>query len=199
MSARGNAMRTVSIITGSVEKITELKRFFEGVPDISFVQKGIDLVEIQELDTNRIMEHKLREAARQVRGEFLVDDTSLFLNALNGFPGPLIKWFKKAIKEEGAWELVKKYPDHRAFVRCTIGYGNTLTEPATFHIFEADVHGVIVEPKCKGYGFDTIFIPDGETKRYSEMTMDEKNACGHRGKAAAKVKAFLEKATYHKA
>jgi XTP/dITP diphosphohydrolase len=51
---------------------------------------------------------------------------------------------------------------------------------------------IITEQKgLKGFGYDSIFIPDGSNKTFAEMTMDEKNQFSHRKKATDKLIAFL--------
>ena len=188
-------MRTIYVITGSQNKAAEYARIFSDVPDIRFEQKSIDLDELQELDTRKIIEHKLKEAARHVKGEFIIDDVSFGLGCLNGFPGPLIKWVQQAIGDEGIYELVKKYPDHSAAAKCTIGYCNSAIEPNVFEMFETEAAGKIVELKeGKGhkFGFDRIFMPEGHDRRFSEMEIEEKNRISHRGKAAEKLKKFLK-------
>ena len=43
----------------------------------------------------------------------------------------------------------------------------------------------------EGFGYDPIFIPEGETRTFSEMNADEKNAISHRGKAIRKMTEWL--------
>jgi XTP/dITP diphosphohydrolase len=61
------------------------------------------------------------------------------------------------------------------------------------HIFEGRAHGNIVWPPRgdKGHGYDPVFMPDGETRTFAEMTEDEKNIVSHRGKAIEKLLAWL--------
>ena len=82
-------------ITGSKGKFTEVQFI---IPNLK--QLNIDLPEIQELDARKIIEAKLQSAFEHHAGEFIVEDTSLYLDCLNGLPGPLIKWFIKTIKNE---------------------------------------------------------------------------------------------------
>jgi len=42
-----------------------------------------------------------------------------------------------------------------------------------------------------GFGYDPIFIPDGQIKTFAEMTLDEKNSISHRAKAVQKLSDFL--------
>lgn len=188
-------MRKIHVITNSTNKATEYRMLFQDIEGMKFEQKSIDLAEVQELDTRKIIQHKLLEASKHVKGEFIIDDVSFEIACLNGFPGPLVKWMEKAIGDEGIHALVKRYPDHSAIAKCTIGYGNTFHDPPEFQFFEGTSKGKIVEPKtAEGYkfGFDCIFIPEENEKRFAEMGLEQKNLIGHRGKAAEKLKQYLK-------
>ena len=61
------------------------------------------------------------------------------------------------------------------------------------HLFEGEVNGQIIEKErgAEGFGYDPIFLPDGFKETFAEMTMDQKNAISHRGRAVAKLIEFL--------
>jgi inosine/xanthosine triphosphate pyrophosphatase family protein len=82
----------INFITGSRDKFIELKTVIDSLEQIE-----MELPEIQELDAHKIIEAKLKEAITRVAGEYIVEDTSLYFDALGSLPGPLIKWFVKAI------------------------------------------------------------------------------------------------------
>ena len=79
-------------VTGNPGKLAEIKSL---LPEVE--QLDIDLTEIQDIDARNIIREKLTEARRHQKGELLVEDTSLYLDCLNGFPGPLIKWLLGSI------------------------------------------------------------------------------------------------------
>ena len=79
---------SVYFITGSEDKFAELQSVLGNLEQLE-----IDLPEIQEIDAHKIIAAKLAEARKHREGTFIVEDTSLYLDALNGLPGPLIKWF----------------------------------------------------------------------------------------------------------
>lgn len=86
-------MKKVSFITGNAGKISEAKSILgECIEPLD-----MDLPEVQDIDPKKIITAKLNEARRTNKGSFMVEDTSLFLDCLNGLPGPLIKWFLKAV------------------------------------------------------------------------------------------------------
>ena len=82
----------------------------------------MDLPEIQELDTKKIIEAKLDEAIKNNQGRFFCEDTSLSIECLNGLPGPLIKWFIESIGNQGIWDLVKDKENKKAVGKTSIGY-----------------------------------------------------------------------------
>jgi len=61
------------------------------------------------------------------------------------------------------------------------------------YLFEGICEGVIVQSQkgFEGFGYDPIFIPNGATKTFAEMTMAEKNIFSHRKKAMKKLIDFL--------
>jgi XTP/dITP diphosphohydrolase len=61
-------------------------------------------------------------------------------------------------------------------------------------LFEGVVNGEIIESArgSEGFGYDPIFVPEGSTKTFAEMTMEEKNTMSHRGRAIASLAIFLK-------
>ena len=173
-------------ITGSKGKFAEVQLI---IPNLK--QLNIDLPEIQELDPKKIIEAKLQSAFEHRSGEFIVEDTSLYLDCLNGLPGPLIKWFIKSIKNEGIAEIVDKFGNKKAMARTFIGYAKTRKD---IHFFEGGVAGEIVYPRGNnGFGWNPIFQPNGESRTFGEMSLEEKQKYSMRKIAAEKLKIFLNK------
>ena len=148
----------------------------------------MDLEEVQDIDARKIIEAKLREALRHQPGAFIVEDTSLYLDALNGLPGPLIKWFMKTIGNEGLYKIANSFGNYEAEAKTIIGY----TDGQKTEFFEGVVKGTIVEPRGEtNFGWDPIFQPEGHTKTFAEMSAEEKNSLSMRKLAAEKLKAYL--------
>ncbi len=173
-------------ITTSKGKFTEVQQV---IPNLQHLD--INLPEIQELDPKKIIEAKLEEAFKHHSGEFIVEDTSLYLDCLNGLPGPLIKWFIKTIKNEGIAKLAEKFGNKKAIAKTFIGYAKSRKD---IHFFEGDVAGEIVHPRgTNGFGWNPIFQPNGETRTFGEMSLEEKQKFSMRKIAADKLKMFLNK------
>ena len=144
-------------ITGNKNKFDEVAAI---LPEVE--QLDIDLPEIQEIDPHEIIKAKLMEAFQHTSGEFIVEDTSLYLDCMNGLPGPLIKWFLKTVGNKGLADIAEKFGNSKAQAKTMIGYA---TDRDDIHFFEGVVEGKIVQPQAiSGFGWDPIFLPDGHTK-----------------------------------
>jgi len=171
-------------ITGNKNKFDEVKSILPNVE-----QLDIDLPEIQDIDARVIIKAKLLEALKHKDGEFIVEDTSLYLDCIGGLPGPLIKWFMKTIGNEGMYNLVEKLGNKKAEAKTIIGYAKTSDE---IHYFEGCIEGEIVLPRGDfGFGWDPIFKPNEFNKSFAELTQEEKNNISMRRVAVNKLKEHM--------
>mmetsp|Transcript_26295 Transcript_26295/g.62522 ORF Transcript_26295/g.62522 Transcript_26295/m.62522 type:complete len:220 (+) Transcript_26295:1295-1954(+) len=143
---------------------------------------NVDLPEIQEVNTEGIAKEKALLAAQLAGGPALIEDTSLQFKSLGGMPGPYIKWFQDRLKSEGLWRILTAYEDKSATAVCTLAF---CTAPhADPVLFTGTVEGAIVEPiEGRGFGWDSIFVPNGQDLPFSCLSTDEKNQLSHRGNA----------------
>ncbi|MFA5188965.1 MAG: RdgB/HAM1 family non-canonical purine NTP pyrophosphatase [Patescibacteria group bacterium] len=175
----------IYFITGNKNKFAEVKAI---LPEVE--QLDIDLPEIQEIDTKEIVKEKLLEALKHKKGEFIVEDTSLYLDCLNGLPGPLIKWFLQTIGNEGLANLADKLGDDNAVAKTIIGYAKSQED---IYFFEGVINGKIISPRGEtNFGWDPIFLPDGYDKTFAEMSREEKNKISMRRNAFNKLSEFLQ-------
>jgi inosine triphosphate pyrophosphatase len=176
----------LKFITGNKNKFEEVKLI---IPEIE--QLNIDLPEIQELDPKKIIEHKLLNASQHHSGEYIVEDVSLNLECFNyKFPGPLIKWLLKSIGNQGIADMVGQMGKDGVEATEIIGY---ISETGQISYFEGSVKGKVVSPKGdEGFGWSPIFLADGHTKTFGEMSREERNGISMRGMATRKLKEFLQ-------
>ncbi len=177
-------MKKLYFITGNEGKFIEVKSIIPNTEKIN-----LDLAEIQEIDAEKIIKKKLEDAIKFQTGEFFCEDTSLYINCLNGLPGPLIKWFLDKLQLKEISNLVEKYQDNTATAKTIIGY----TDGEKTIFFEGRIEGRIVAPNGEnGFGWDKIFMPNGTNKTFAEMTIEEKNNFSMRKIALIKLKDYLE-------
>lgn len=175
----------IYFITGNKNKFEEVKAI---LPIIE--QLDIDLPEIQDVDARAIVRSKLQEALNHKAGEFIVEDTSLYLECLNGLPGPFIKWFLATIGNDGLVELAQKMGNDKAEAKTIIGYAKSHEE---VYFFEGTIKGRIVKKAGETmFGWDPIFMPEGHDKTFAEMGREEKGKISMRRLAADQLKEFLQ-------
>lgn len=184
-------METITFITGNPGKVNLLNQYL----DFPVIHKPLDLVEVQSLDLTTIVEHKAKEAYRQVGGPVLVEDTSLRFYALGRLPGPLIKWFLQELGTGGLCGLLDNYEDRSAVAEVLFG----LYDGRSFQTFSGAVEGAIARtPRgSRGFGWDAIFVPNGFDKTWAEMTDEEARAASMRMIALRKLEAYLQAQSGH--
>jgi len=142
----------------------------------------VDLPEIQEINTEAVAKNKAIQGAQLAGGACVVEDTSLEFHALGGMPGPFIKWFQDKLGSDGLYKILIGYEDKRATAVCTLAFcPYPHADPV---VFTGRCTGTIVEPvKGRGFGWDSIFVPDGEVEPFSCMPTEKKCELSHRSKA----------------
>lgn len=122
------------------------------------------------------------------------DDSGLEIKALNGEPGVFSARYAGEHRSDDdnmdkVLASLKNYIDRSANFKTVI----CLNINGTYQYFEGTVEGKIIDEKRgkNGFGYDPIFIPNGENRTFAEMTVEEKNAFSHRAKALDKMMKFL--------
>lgn len=178
----------LKFVTGNTHKF---KEFQEILWEDQVEQLEIDLPELQEIDAQKIIRHKIQEALKHHSGPILIEDTSLYFECLGWtLPWPLIKRFLQEMNNEWLYELAKNHNNFKAKATILIGYAKN---PDTIKFFEWTVEGTIVKPVLTtDFGRDAIFHPIGHNKPYGAMEKEEKNKISMRRIALDKLKSFLE-------
>ncbi|XP_018115258.1 inosine triphosphate pyrophosphatase isoform X1 [Xenopus laevis] len=154
------------------------------------VAKKIDLPEYQG-EPDEISIQKCREAAKQIQGPVIVEDTCLCFNALGGLPGPYIKWFLEKIKPEGLHRMLEGFEDKSAIALCTFAYCNGNPDD-TVLLFRGKTLGQIVLPRGpRDFGWDPCFQPDGFQQTYAELPKEVKNTISHRYRALKEMSDYF--------
>ena len=170
-------------ITGNKGKLAEVQSILGDVEGLD-----IDLPEVQSLDAHEIIKAKLEEAQKHHSCEFIVEDTSLYFDALKGLPGPLIKWFLKTVGNEGLYKIAEAFGNFDAEAKTIVGHSNANKE---ISFYEGTIKGTIVAPRGEGFGWDAIFQPQGHDETFGEMDAEEKNSLSMRKIALEKLKAAI--------
>jgi len=182
-------MQTITFITSNVNKVKQLSRYLE----VPFDHQALELDEIQSMSVEEVATKKAESAYQELGRPVLVEDTSLVLTAMNGLPGPLIKWFLESIGNEGLCQLLDQHTSRAATAQTCFA----LCDENGVHLFLGETTGLIAsEPRGDtAFGWDPIFIATGETKTWSELAdidFELTRATSMRRKAITKLQSYLE-------
>ncbi len=139
---------------------------------------------------------KSRTIAKLVNKPCLADDSGLCVDALNGAPGVYsARYAPNRDFDKGMEKLLaemEKSPNksRNAHFSCVI----SLAWPdGQYKVFAGQVDGKIAFHKmgAGGFGYDPLFVPEGFTCSFAQMSQEEKNKISHRGRAVEKLKDFL--------
>jgi non-canonical purine NTP pyrophosphatase (RdgB/HAM1 family) len=144
------------------------------------------------LDFFEVIKVKLEEARKHIRdGAIMVEDAGYTCSALGKIPGPFSKFFLQELGRERIYEILQKLGDTKAVHTSNIGY---MDERGEIQYFTSSVKGEMVFPKGEGgFGFDPLFIPEGFSKTFAEMTDEERFAVKPRVACTKMLQEYLQK------
>lgn len=189
-------MKSIVFATANKNKVREVKEVLNQAFDILGLADIGCMEDIPE--TSPTIPENAMQKARYVHEHYGVDcfseDSGLEIEALNGEPGVYTARYAGPERDADAnMALVLEKLDgveNRAARFVTV---IALIIDQQEYLFEGTAPGHIAMQKTGmgGFGYDLIFIPEGFSISFAEMTPEEKNAISHRGKAVAQLKAFL--------
>jgi XTP/dITP diphosphohydrolase len=188
----------VLLATRNANKLDELRRILVPlVPDIDVL--GLDDVPAYDepaeseptFEGNALL--KSRAAVRATGMPALGDDSGLCVDALNGMPGVLSARWSGSDKDDGEnnkllLAQLRDVPDERraAHFTCAVAF---CLPGGQERVRTAEMAGTVIRERrgTGGFGYDVVFVPRGETRTAAELSITEKDAISHRGKALRAV------------
>ena len=179
-------MKYLTFITGNVNKAEQLSRYLS----FSVSHTKLDIPEIQSLDLEVVATKKAKAAYAIIGTPVLVEDTALTFEALNGLPGTLIKWFFESIGNEGLVKILTGYENRNAVAKTCFA----LCDENGVQLFLGECKGSVPNsPRGDSdFGWNPVFIPEGESLTWAEMTPDQSAVTSMRKKAIEKLQKYLE-------
>lgn len=180
-----NEVRRLTILTGNENKAQEFSRLL----DVELERLSIELLEIQETDVAVVAQKKAEEGFNRLGRPCFVDDTGLTVHAWGNLPGALVKWFIDNVGNDGFIGMLGETTSREATVTTALGY----CDKNGSQVFIGELRGIIASaPRgSNGFGYDPIFIPEGQSKTFAEMTDDERDAISMRALAVEAMKTAL--------
>ena len=192
---------TLVFATANENKVSEVRRLLEGQFEVKSL---VDIGCFEDIpETALTLEGNAKQKADYVKEKYgfdcFADDTGLEVDALDGAPGVFTARFGGPQKD------AMQNMNHLLNELRSAGAEESMDRQAQFktavHLI-VDGAVIALEGICKGeiakkrsgtegFGYDPIFIPEGESRTFSEMNADEKNAISHRGRAIRKMTEWL--------
>ena len=185
------------IASNNKHKIFEIKTILGAKFDsiLSLSEAGVVHETVE--DGTTFMENalkKAREIAELTGAVALADDSGICAHALDNAPGIFSARFAGEHGDDEAnndllLEKLADKPDRTAHYTCAIALVYPDGKEVTA---EGDLYGTIIDMRRGngGFGYDPLFVPEGDTRTVAEMTDEEKNAISHRGRA---LRALVDK------
>lgn len=183
-------MRELVLSTDNINKLREIREILQDL-DVKIYGKsdieGLDFEVIEDGDT--LYDNALKKAsaiADRVNYAVLADDTGLFVRSLNGEPGVHSARYASEHDDkknrEKLLDNLKDKDDRSAYFKTQI---ILIDEDKNIIPIEGICSGKISleEKGDNGFGYDSIFIPEGFDKTFAEMSHEEKNEISHRARA----------------
>lgn len=171
----------------------------------SLIPKEIEIISLKEIgcnedipETGDTLEANAFQKAHYIKDNFnydcFADDTGLEIDELNGDPGVYSARYAGPERNANAnmnkvLNELKGKKNRKAQFRTAIA----LILKGEEHLFEGKVEGYISKDKKgnEGFGYDPIFIPENNIRSFAQMSMQEKGAISHRGRAVKKLVTYL--------
>ncbi len=183
--------KTVLLITGNAGKYREAARIAEGY-GIGVKMLDYPKIEIQSNSNEHVSMVAALLAYSHLGAPLVVEDSGIFINALNGFPGVLAHFIKGGIGIEGVLKLMEGKKDRSAFFKAAVSYVDNDAVKCFTGICRGSIsHKEIGEPE-ESLPFDSVFMPEGSKVTFAEMGVDEKSRYSHRAEAFKKLFAYLK-------
>lgn len=182
--------------TNNQNKVNEIKKVVSGDIDIiPLKEAGIDKDIPEPYDTlEENASTKSKTIFEMTDKDCFSEDTGLEVVALNGAPGVKSARYagESADSEKNIDKLLHelKYKDDKSAQFRTV---ISLLLDGKEYFFEGICEGKIIEERrgTDGFGYDSVFIPEGSESTFAEMTVEEKNKFSHRKKATQQLIDFL--------
>ena len=178
-------MKTIYFATTNKHKFGEVKEILAEF-GLKAKQLEIEKIEPRGESVESIAKNSAKTISNQTKLPIILEDTGVFFEAYNNFPGPLPKFIFESIGYEGIMRLLNG-KSRNAYFKTVAAYCEPNKDPV---LFEGIMKGRITEKvfnlKKDVMPYERIFVPEGHNKTLSDLSRNEKNKISHRSKAFRK-------------
>ena len=168
-------MKQIIFVTGNSYKFEIAQKVLKNT-GIELIQHKIETPEIQSAQVKEIASYSAKFAAKKLGKPVVLTDAGYYIEALNGFPGPFIKYINQWLTPEDLLKLMEGKKNRTVIVQACLAYCEPNKNPITF---ESKIKGKIAHHAGKivkgawGSPINRIFIHEGFNKVESEIPRKE--------------------------
>ena len=179
----------INLVTSNLGKVKEFKAILGNSIKINHIE--LEYRELRSDDPEEITKDAAKRVAEELKKPIVVEDSGLFIEALNDFPGTCSAYIHKRIGLKGILKLMENIDDRTCCYRSAVGYCEPGKAPISFF---GEEKGTVAKEVNGNYGFghDPIFIPENSKEPYGEIDNCE-NLKRFRKIAVEKLKNYLKR------
>ena len=164
-------MNIINFVTSNKNKVRELREILEPAVKVNHIEMAYP--EMRSDEPEEIAGNSAEMLADKLKKPIVVEDSGLFINALNDFPGTCSAYTHKRIGLKGIIKLMVGVKERECAYKSAVAYCEPGKKAASFL---GEERGKIAEDIRGNYGFghDPVFIPEGSSKTYGEIEDCEK-------------------------
>lgn len=180
---------TLIYVTGNSVKFDVALETFANT-GINLLQMKLDTPEIQSKSVQEVAMYSARWASKQLNKPVIVTDAGFYIEALNGFPGPFIKYVNEWFSADDFVNLVKGKNNRSIIIQDCLAYCNPDLEPLTF---TGEYSGRLATKPSGSHGtsIEKVFIPEGFDVPISDIPAEKMISYWSNGEIMSKFKKYI--------
>jgi len=180
---------TLIYVTGNKVKFDVAYEVFLNT-GIALSQKKLSTPEIQSKSVQEVAKYSAAWASKELNKPVFVTDAGFFIEALNGFPGPFIKFVNQWFSAEDYVNLMQGKTNRTIIIQDCLAYCHPGEEPM---VFTGEYRGQLAsEPsKNSGTSIEKLFIPEGFNAPISDIPEEEMVSYWSNGQIMTKFKEYI--------
>lgn len=180
----------ISFVTTNRHKFEEVKEILKPFA-MELSREDMEYPENHDASLEEIARDGAAWCADKLGRACVVEDTGLFFAAYDNFPGALPKFVFNSLGYKGIFKLLAG-EERGAYFKTVAAVAEMGKEPVLFTgVMKGEITERVQRPEADVMPYDKIFIPEGQTKTVSELTLAEKNSFSQRGAAFFAVGEYL--------
>ena len=178
------------LVTGNRHKFDEMSQILKEF-GIELVQKEVELIEPDFSSQGRIAEYKALQAFEKFKEPVVCEDTGVYFDGYNNFPGVLAKRVFSGLGFDGLTAIIRATKNRNAHFKTVVSY----FDGKTMKSFSGVLRGKLIEKTVSvdkdRLPYEKIFVPEGFSDALVNISLEEKNKVSHRAIATREFGKWL--------